>query len=154
MCFFDKNLEYICIHGQHSLFDFNGHWIVFLVLSPYCVSGRRSPRHILRYNILNKIIIYFSTDNFLAFLRRIAWEGSQKAYKFTGGGIYVQELGLCSSIHLKPTISLEMPVPSQVFTVFRLLTDFVCLYTYEFWLSLCKIAQSSVNLLLPLSCFF
>jgi hypothetical protein len=33
-----------------------------------------------------------------------------------------------------------MPVPSQGhygFTVFRLLTDFVCLYTYEFWLSLC-----------------
>jgi hypothetical protein len=26
-----------------------------------------------------------------------------------------------------------------VFTVFRLLTDFVCLYIYEFWLSLCKI---------------
>jgi hypothetical protein len=38
-----------------------------------------------------------------------------------------------------------------VFTVFRLLTDFVCLYTYEFWLSLCKIARSSVILLLPLS---
>ena len=37
-----------------------------------------------------------------------------------------------------------------VFTVFRLLTDFVCLYTYEFWLSLCKIARSSVILLLPL----
>jgi hypothetical protein len=36
---------------------------------------------------------------------------------------------------IQPTISLEMPVPSQVitvFTVFRLLTDFVCLYTYEF----------------------
>jgi hypothetical protein len=29
-------------------------------------------------------------------------------------------------------------------------TDFVCLYTYEFWLSLCKIVQSSVILLLPL----
>jgi hypothetical protein len=28
--------------------------------------------------------------------------------------------------------------------------DFVCLYTYEFWLSLCKIARSSVILLLPL----
>ena len=41
-------------------------------------------------------------------------------------------------------------VPSQVFTVFRLLTDFVCLYTYEFWLSLCKIVRSSVILLLPL----
>ena len=27
---------------------------------------------------------------------------------------------------------------------------FVCLYTYEFWLSLCKIARSSVILLLPL----
>jgi hypothetical protein len=37
-----------------------------------------------------------------------------------------------------------------VFTVFRLLTDFVCLYTYEFWLFLCKIVRSSVNLLLPL----
>jgi hypothetical protein len=33
---------------------------------------------------------------------------------------------------------------------FRLLTDFVYLYTYEFWLSLCKIARSSVILLLPL----
>jgi hypothetical protein len=33
-------------------------------------------------------------------------------------------------------------------TVFRLLTDFVCLYNYEFWLSLWKIARSSVILLL------
>jgi hypothetical protein len=31
-----------------------------------------------------------------------------------------------------------------------LLTDFVYLYTYEFWLSLCKIVRSSVILLLPL----
>ena len=38
-----------------------------------------------------------------------------------------------------------------VFSVFRLLTDFVCLYTYEFWLSLWKIVRSSVILLLPLS---
>ena len=37
-----------------------------------------------------------------------------------------------------------------VFTVFRLLTDFVCLYNYEFGLSLCKIVRSSVILLLPL----
>ena len=37
-----------------------------------------------------------------------------------------------------------------VFTVSRLLTDFVCLYNYEFLLSLCKIARSSVILLLPL----
>ena len=36
------------------------------------------------------------------------------------------------------------------FSVFRLLTDFVYLYTYEFWLSLCKIVRSSVILLLPL----
>ena len=36
------------------------------------------------------------------------------------------------------------------FSVFRLLTDFVCLYTYEFWLSLSKIVRSSVILLLPL----
>jgi hypothetical protein len=36
------------------------------------------------------------------------------------------------------------------FTAFRLLTDFVCLYNYEFWLSLYKIVRSSVILLLPL----
>ena len=41
-----------------------------------------------------------------------------------------------------------------VFTVFRLLTDFVCLYNYEFWLSLCKIVRSSVILLLPLFMVF
>ena len=46
-----------------------------------------------------------------------------------------------------------MPVPSQGhygFHSFRLLADFVCLYSYEFWLSLCKIVPSSVILLLPL----
>jgi hypothetical protein len=37
-----------------------------------------------------------------------------------------------------------------VFTDFRLLTDLVCIYTYEFWLSLWKIVRSSVILLLPL----
>ena len=49
-----------------------------------------------------------------------------------------------------------MPVPSQGhygFHSFRLLTDFVCLYNYEFWLSLCKIVQSSIILLLPLFSF-
>jgi hypothetical protein len=39
------------------------------------------------------------------------------------------------------------------FKVFRLLTDFVCLYIYEFWLSHCKIVRSSVILLLPLCIF-
>ena len=46
-----------------------------------------------------------------------------------------------------------MSVPSQGhygFHSFRLLTDFVCLYTYEFWLSLRKIVRNSVILLLPL----
>ena len=41
-------------------------------------------------------------------------------------------------------------IKNTVFTVFRLLTDFVCLYTYEFWLSIWKIVRSSVILLLPL----
>jgi hypothetical protein len=41
-----------------------------------------------------------------------------------------------------------------VFTVFRLLTDFVCLYDYEFWLSLCNIVRSSVILCLPLFMLF
>ena len=51
-----------------------------------------------------------------------------------------------------------MPVPSQGhygFHSFPLLTDFVCLYNYEFGLfSLCKIVRSSVILLLPLQLFF
>jgi hypothetical protein len=42
-----------------------------------------------------------------------------------------------------------MPVPSQ-FSGFRLLTDCVCLYTYEFWLSRWKIVRSSVILLFSL----
>jgi hypothetical protein len=37
-----------------------------------------------------------------------------------------------------------------MFVIFRLLTDFVCLYTYEFRLFLFKIVRSSVILLLPL----
>jgi hypothetical protein len=44
------------------------------------------------------------------------------------GGLALQNL-------IQPTISLEIPVPVRVitvFTVFRLLTDFVRLYTYEF----------------------
>ena len=45
----------------------------------------------------------------------------------------------------------QRPAASQFnLTVFRLLTDFVCLYNYEFGLSLCKIVRSSVILLLPL----
>jgi hypothetical protein len=45
-----------------------------------------------------------------------------------GGGLALYNL-------IQPTISLEMPVPSQGhygFHIFRLLTDIVCLYTYEF----------------------
>jgi hypothetical protein len=50
-----------------------------------------------------------------------------------------------------PCIGSGNSAPSfTVFTVFRLLTDFVWLYNYEFWLSLCKIVRSSVILLLPL----
>ena len=66
----------------------------------------------------------------------------------------MQAGGLALYNLIQPTISLEMPVPSQGhygFPVFRLLTDFVCLYTYEFCLSLRKISRSSVILLLPLS---
>ena len=61
--------------------------------------------------------------------------------------------GLALYNPIQPTISLEMPVPSQGhygFHSFRLLTDFVCLYNYEFLLSLCKIVRSSVISLLPL----
>ena len=36
------------------------------------------------------------------------------------------------------------------FPVFRLLTDFVCLYTYEFWLSLWKIGSEFGNFVITL----
>jgi hypothetical protein len=54
--------------------------------------------------------------------------------------------------HIHPLNIHDLSVASyrERFTVFRLLTDFVCLYNYEFWLSLCKIVRSSVILLLPL----
>ena len=63
-----------------------------------------------------------------------------------GGGLALLNL-------IKPTISLEMPVPSQGhsgFYSFPVVDWFVCLYTYEFWLSLCTIDRSSVIVLLPL----
>ena len=60
--------------------------------------------------------------------------------------------GLALKNLIQPTISLEMPVPSQGHYDFHSfpVVDFVCLYNYEFWLSLCKIVRSSVILLLPL----
>ena len=63
--------------------------------------------------------------------------------------------GTCAIRHLNFPTSCDIPkicmVPKYVcFTVFRLLTDFVCLYIYEFWLFFCKIVRSSVILLLPL----
>jgi hypothetical protein len=58
---------------------------------------------------------------------------------------------LAPSNLIQPTISLEIPVPSQGHCGFpSLLTDFVCFLIFEFCLSLWKIARCSVILLLPL----
>ena len=61
--------------------------------------------------------------------------------------ISLKHFFLCHMINI---ISSVYYIFLTVFTVFRLLTDFVCLYNYEFGLSLCKIVRSSVILLLPL----
>ena len=61
--------------------------------------------------------------------------------------------GLAPLNLIQPTISLEMPVPSQGhygFHSFPVVDWFCLIYNYEFWLSLCKIVRSSVILLLPL----
>jgi hypothetical protein len=52
---------------------------------------------------------------------------------------------------IQPTISLEMPVPSQGHYDFHSfpVVDWFCLFIY-LWLSLWKIVRSSVILLLPL----
>ena len=47
-------------------------------------------------------------------------------------------------------ISLLVPERERERERERFLSDSVCFYTYEFWLSPCKIARSSVILLLPL----
>ena len=68
--------------------------------------------------------------------------------------MFFRNLAVLASFYLiQPTISLEMPVPSQVhygFHSFPVVGWFVCLYTYEFWLSLCKIVRSLVIVLLSL----
>ena len=56
--------------------------------------------------------------------------------------------GPTSSLFQKRVVSTKFYI--SLFLFIRLLTDFVCLYNYEFGLSLCKIVRSSVILLLPL----
>jgi hypothetical protein len=66
-------------------------------------------------------------------------------------GMHYKSLLRNNHVHFQLNIYSRIwcgPVISN-FTVFRLLTDFVYLYTCEFWLSLCKIVRSSVILLLP-----
>jgi hypothetical protein len=56
----------------------------------------------------------------------------------------------CSYLINRTHLIVLNVVLRPVFTVFRLLTDFVCLYSCEFGLSLYGIVRSSVILLLPL----
>ena len=57
----------------------------------------------------------------------------------------------CKHESFHPTISLEMPVPSQGHYGFHSFpTDFVCLYNYEFWLSLCKNCSEFGNFVITL----
>ena len=68
---------------------------------------------------------------------------------------YEAQLRAIGPIGLRPAPSIT-PVLIKYFNygskqqLVYCLTDFVCLYTYEFWLSLWKIVRSSVILLLPL----
>jgi hypothetical protein len=65
--------------------------------------------------------------------------------------IYITHIKLLIIIDYNSSVGLYFYLRViTVFTVFRLLTDFVCLYTYEFSLSFWKIARSPVILLLPL----
>jgi hypothetical protein len=67
--------------------------------------------------------------------------------------VFLSQLTVCFKIWFNPPFLFKCLYQVRfitVFTVFRLLTDFVCLYTYELWFSLCKIVRSWVILLLPL----
>jgi hypothetical protein len=78
-----------------------------------------------------------------------------KQYQFSEEG----GTSIVNHLHQQPRVTWSMLTTKvnvkviTVFTVFRLLTDFVCLYTYEFWLFLWKIVRSSVILLLSLWLF-
>ena len=79
------------------------------------------------------------------------WEMLLYSQFFWVGGIYID--GFASNdqyLYAINFLCLYQVRVITVFTVFRLLTDFVCLHNYEFWLSLCKIVRSSVIWLLPL----
>ena len=53
-------------------------------------------------------------------------------------------------IEVSVTIQVKWAVMYSRVMVFNLASFFVCLHTYEFWLSLWKIVRNSVILLLPL----
>ena len=80
-------------------------------------------------------------------LLKTEWESMNKLHKNWGTLTRCLISLMIMSHQLQPSYQVRV---ITVFTVFRLLTDFVCLYNYEFWLSLCKIVRSSVILLLPL----
>jgi hypothetical protein len=86
------------------------------------------------------------------------WQLGFKMDNLDGHNMYYIRTNYCNPWQSKYTIKYYMKkyhcvetVLKSVFTVFRLLTDFVCLYNYEFWFSICKIVRSSVIVLLPLS---
>jgi hypothetical protein len=84
---------------------------------------------------VNQIIIY-SNLPFTAIYRvkQITCQANYSLQQFTVSS-KLQFTAIYREILIQPTISLEMPVPSQGhygFHSFRLLTDFVCLYNYEF----------------------
>ena len=105
----------------------------------------------LTFTSLNLVLLWLFLSILFQYCYKYCYSDSRNLWAvMKAGGLALENL-------IQPTISLELPVPSQshyVFTVFRLLTDFVCLYAYELWLSLCKIVRSSVILLLPLSSIF
>ena len=76
-----------------------------------------------------------------------SWVDTFRYHRKKLNGIRYSVIKSCSNMLFH---SFELKHMSSHFTVFRLLTDFVCLYNYEFWLSLCRIVRSSVILLLPL----
>jgi hypothetical protein len=91
---------------------------------------------------------FYYGSNMIYELCKISNTIDQMTYRLNNGShnIKYHNVGVMVSV----LASCEIVRVITVFTIFRLLTDFVCLYTYEFWLSLCKIARSSVVLLLPL----
>jgi hypothetical protein len=114
-----------------------------------CVSYKRNSQRRYKYLVVGRDIFYFVNNhsdstkelsetkiiNMLEFF-------IENTFAMLSGRVFQQTVGIPMSTNCTPLLR-------DLFFYSYVWCRLVCVYTYEFWLSLCKIVRSSVNLLLP-----